>query len=187
MARNYAQVRCSIWADPEFAALSPDAQRMYLLVLSQAKLSFCGVIDYVPERWSRLTKGMTAADVEILVDELERSRFLFVDREYAELAVRSFVKNDGFSTRWQMVSAMWSAWEATASPYLRDLLVREFPLEVWQHEKAKPPAMALAIRLAIADPMGTPAPTHTHASAPSEPFGSKPPPSLRDALKASAS
>lgn len=160
MARNYAQVHCAIWNDSDFTDLSADAQRMYLLVLSQPKLSLCGVIDYVPERWSRLAKGMTAADVEILIDELERARYVIVDRDHAEVAVRSFVKNDGFASRWQMVSAMWSAWEAVSSPALRNCLLSEFPADVWKHEKAKPPAMALAIRLAIAEATGTPAPAH---------------------------
>lgn len=159
MARNYAQVRCSIWHDPDFAALSPGAQRMYLLILSQPKLSICGVVDYLPERWARLGRGMTAADVELLVSELADARFVLVDREHAEVAVRSFVRNDGFAGRWQMVSAMWAAWEAVSSPRLREQLVREMPDDVWSHDKAKAPAMALAIRLAIADPMPTPAPT----------------------------
>lgn len=178
MARNYAQVRCNIWNDPDFAALSPGAQRMYLLVLSQPKLSICGVVDYLPERWARLGRGMTAGDVEDLIAELADARFLLVDRDHAEVAVRSFVKHDGFAGRWQMVSAMWAAWEAVSSPRLREQLVHEMPDEVWAHDKAKAPAMALAIRLAIAEAMATPTPTP--ASAPGAPFDFD---SLRSALR----
>lgn len=149
MARTHAKLLCSIWADSDFTDLSADAQRMFMLVISQPKLSMCGVIDYVPSRWARFAPGMTADDVEILVDELERRRFLHVDREHAELLVRSFVRNDGLAARWQMLKAVWSAWDAVSSPALRELIVESLPDEAWNDPKASPSANAIAIRAAI--------------------------------------
>lgn len=149
MARTHAKLLCSIWTDEDFATLTPLAQRMFLLLISQPKLSMCGVIDYVPARWARYAPGMTVDDVEDCISELEARRYVLVDRDQAELLVRSFVKNDGLCARWQMVSAMWSAWEAVSSPRLRAALIAELPEEAWTADKAVPPANAIASRLAM--------------------------------------
>lgn len=164
MARTHAKLLCSIWSDEDFTSRSAGAQRLFLLVISQPKLSICGVIDYVPARWARTAPGMTVEDVEALVGELEEHGYVAVDRDHAELLIRSFVKNDGVCARWQMVKAMWSAWEATSSPELRLKVLENLPEEAWSvTDKCEPPRNAIAARLAMRfRPETDPEHLHTH-------------------------
>ena len=50
MARSEARVLVSIWSDPDWLALTSTAQRAYLLLLSQPKLSLAGCLDWMPQR-----------------------------------------------------------------------------------------------------------------------------------------
>jgi hypothetical protein len=147
MARVYGKLLCAAWGDTDFISLSAQAQRMYMLVVSQPTVSTCGVLDYVPARWARYAPGMTAEDVETLIDELEARRYVHVDRDYSELLIRSFVKNDGVCAKWPMLKSMWSAFDAIASPMLRELLVDALPDEAWDRAEAPPPPLAVQLRV----------------------------------------
>lgn len=147
MARSHARILTAIWQDDDFVSLSAEAQRMFFVLISQPKLSTCGVLDYMPSRLARTSRDSSADDVERAVAELEHRRFVIVDRDTDELLIRTFIRNDGVCHRWQMVVAVWSAWENVLSRRLRMAIVREAPTEAWETEKATPPAEALAMRL----------------------------------------
>jgi hypothetical protein len=150
MARAYAKVLLSIWHDADFCALSVPAQRMFLLLISQPKLSNCGVIDYVPTRWTKLASDTSLEAVEAAVAELEAARYVVVDRDAHELLVRSYVKNDGMlEGRWTMTKAVWNAWEAVVSPTLREVLVTDLPEAAWEKENVNVPSAAKALRTAV--------------------------------------
>jgi hypothetical protein len=153
MARSHARIFVSVWQDPDWCELSAEAQRVFMLVLSQPKMSNIGVIDYRPAKWARMSKGTTAQDIEGSIAELEAGRFVVVDRDSEELLVRTFVKNDGMCQRWQMVSAMWSAWELVESRMLRRYVLDWLPDEAWTAEKAPPPLAAEQLR--HSDPIAT--------------------------------
>ena len=127
---------------------------MFFLILSQPKLTNIGVIDYRPAKWSRLSAGATADSIESAVAELEERRFVVVDRDTEELLVRTFVKNDGMCQRWQMVSAMWSAWELVESRALRRYVLDWLPDEAWTSSKAAPPKEAEQLRHSDPIPIG---------------------------------
>lgn len=94
MARSEARLSVEIWSDPDFLALSPSAQRQYMFLLSQADLAHTGVIALRERRWSRSAAGLTAADVERDLKELEGARFVVIDWDAEELLVRSFMRGD---------------------------------------------------------------------------------------------
>lgn len=95
MARSHARIYTSIWADADFIALDPDAQRMFLFLVSQPDLEHSGVIPLRERRWSRASGSLTAADVTKSLEALAAARFLVYDEDTEELLVRSLMRWDG--------------------------------------------------------------------------------------------
>ena len=59
MARDHGRIYTRIWADPAFRALDRDPQRLYMLLVSQANLTYCGGLDYIPKRLVSLAADET--------------------------------------------------------------------------------------------------------------------------------
>ena len=95
MARTQANVYLTIWADPDFRTLSPDAQWLYFVMLTHETLNYCGVMDWRPARLASMTAGMTVDRVEGAAFELGQRRMIAVDEVTEEALVRSFVRHDG--------------------------------------------------------------------------------------------
>lgn len=122
MARDHARILVSIWADKDFRRLDRTSQRMYLTLLSQQKLTYCGSLDYLPGRLSTLAADETPATVEATVRDLEAKRFLVVDRDVSELLIRSFIRHDGLLSSPNMCKAMLKDRAALLSDDLRDVV-----------------------------------------------------------------
>ena len=60
MARSEARIFTSIWKDEDFLALPPSAQRLYMFLLSQDDLTYCGVMPLRERRWASKAAGLTA-------------------------------------------------------------------------------------------------------------------------------
>jgi hypothetical protein len=147
MARSHAKILASIWTDPDWTMLSGAAQRAYLLVLSQPKLSLVGVIDYMPTRWAGYAADTTPEDFDDAVDELEQARFVLVDRLTSEIAVRSFARHDlSLKPNINQLKGVWSAWQAVSSRRLRHELTHELPEHLWDEKRCPPPKRALELR-----------------------------------------
>jgi len=95
MARHFAALSTSIWDDPDFCNLTSEAQRMYLMLMSQAAINSVGLVPMAMNRWAHGTKGMTQKTLTKALQELEDALFVVVDWKRDELLVRSFVRNDG--------------------------------------------------------------------------------------------
>lgn len=148
MARDHARVKVSIWNDPDFRALSSADQHGYLALFSQAALSYCGVIDYIPGRLAQLASDLTPTKVKAAVRGLERAKFIVVDRETAELLVRSYVRHDGVLERVNMGKAVGAAVERVTSNTIRDAIAVEMGRLM-----AEQPGLAGWIGLKEASPM----------------------------------
>lgn len=151
MARAHAHILTAIWSDPDWIALSQNAQHTYLLLLSQSKLNMVGLLDCLPSRWARLAADCDLASVEAALDELEASRFVLVDHDTDELLVRSLVRHDTASrsdkvANPRVLKALWSAWDAIESRQLRAAVLYEIPAGVWDSPKVQPPAEAKSSR-----------------------------------------
>lgn len=126
MPRDHARVKVSIWGDPDFRALTMADQWGYLAAFSQAPLTYCGVLDpYIPGRLAKLASDLTPTKVKTIVRGLERAKFIVVDRDTAELLVRSYVRHDGVLERVNMGKAVGTAFERVTSATVRDAIAVE--------------------------------------------------------------
>ncbi|MEU3255833.1 hypothetical protein [Streptomyces sp. NPDC006997] len=106
MARGHGRILSSIWEDADFIALAPEAQRLYLFLISQPNLNHAGLLPLTLRRWSRKAHGLTATAIEEQLHALEAARFVVLDEDTEELLIRSFVRNDGV---WRMPKVMGAA------------------------------------------------------------------------------
>jgi hypothetical protein len=109
MARTEARIFNTIWKDPAFVCLPAGAQRLYMFLLSQDDLAYCGVMPLKKSGWSRKAADLTVADIERDLKWLEGSDYptaypdpesaptplLVVDYETDEVLVRSLLRRDG--------------------------------------------------------------------------------------------
>jgi hypothetical protein len=108
MPRSEARIFTSIWKDPDFLGLPASAQWLYMFLLSQEELTYCGTIPLRVPRWARKAVGLTIADVELDLKRLEgtaypsanpdgppaRQPFVVSDSETGELLIRSMLRRD---------------------------------------------------------------------------------------------
>lgn len=125
MARKHARIFTSVWADPDWRKLDQPAQHTYLMVASQPRLSYCGVLDYMPSRLASQVDGLTDAKIRTAVRTLERAKYVVVDRETHELLVRSYVRHDGVLARRNMGNAVARALGQVTSQVVRDAVLHE--------------------------------------------------------------
>ena len=146
MARTQAKILTTIWADPDWLALSSAAKSLYFLVLSQPRLNIAGCLDVMPARWARLSPDTTEADVIAGLDELVAAAYVVVDRD--ELVVRTFTTHDlGHGTlNGNLVKGMWSAWAGIMSPRLRKVVVDQMPVAVFERAGVEVPEEAARLR-----------------------------------------
>src|SRR6202035_235613 len=95
-SRSEARIFTSIWADPAFLALPQAEQRMYMFLLSQPDLSFCGVLPLRERKWARSAAGLTVQGVRDALTALTRTAppFIIMDVDTQELMVRSLMRRD---------------------------------------------------------------------------------------------
>lgn len=137
MARDHGRIYTRIWADPEFRALDRDPQRLYLLLISQANLSYCGGIDYIPKRLCSLADDENQETLEKALMQLEVAEFVVADYGMSELLVRSFVRHDGLLGSPNMTKAMLKDRAALLSDALRMVVDDELGRAYREDPKAK--------------------------------------------------
>lgn len=137
MARDHGRILVAIWADRDFRGLCRDAQRMYLLLCTQARLTYCGALDYLPGRLATLASDEDEQTVDHAVKLLEGERFVVVDRTTSEILVRSFVRHDGLLGSPNVTKAMLKDRASLLSDDLRDVLDTELSRAYHDDPKAK--------------------------------------------------
>lgn len=125
MARDHARIHVAIWADDDFRALPAHAQHVYMTLVSQPRLSYCGVLDYFPSRLAALSGDGTEAKIRAAIKTLERARFVVVDRKTHELVIRTYVRHDGVLQRPNMGKAMGRALGHVVSDRIRSVIIDE--------------------------------------------------------------
>jgi len=125
MARDHARIFVSVWSDPDFRELTVPAQHAYFQLLTQPSLSYCGVIDYLPNRLSKLSAKSTQRSVNAATGLLEDRGFIVRDDDTGELLIRTFVRHDGLLAMPNMTKAMAKAFLAVLSPCLREVITEE--------------------------------------------------------------
>ncbi len=147
MARSHAKILCSVWRDPDGLALSPASKLLYVLLLSQPRLTLLGTLDVAVGRWANLA-GMTRDRCEEALGELEATRYVVVDTTTDELLVRTFTHHDLDPNRLNvnLCKGLWGQWASLQSPVLRSLSLHEMPEAVWAKLEAEAPADAVQTR-----------------------------------------
>lgn len=125
MARKHARLLLSIWDDADFTALAPTEQSVYFGIISSRDLSWCGVAPLLPQRLVRNAAGLTERKIASALDRLCKDRFVVIDRDTAELAVRTFVRHDEIMRQPNVVKAMATALDRVHSDRLRDVILDE--------------------------------------------------------------
>lgn len=165
MARSHAKIKCSIWRDEDWLVLTPAAKLLYVLVLSQPKLTLLGTLDLAVGRWASMA-GIPRERCEEALEELEEERYVVVDRSTDELLVRSFTHHDLDANRvnLNLAKGMTGQWECLQSPVLRSHALHEMPDDIWEKVEPFAPADAVQTRrsapleplVPAAQPDGTP-------------------------------
>lgn len=147
MARTHGRIQASIWRDADFMNLSSHAKLTYFLLLSQPKMSLAGVLDVSMNRWAA-SLGCTVTEVEQAVEQLDAARFVVVDHDTDELAIRTFVRHDIDVNRLNrnIVKGFWGAWTAIESEHLRRIVVEQVPVDKWERLVECAPPVATHIR-----------------------------------------
>lgn len=125
MARDHARLKTAIWFDEDWRHLSPEAQRVYMLALSQADMTYAGVVPWRPRRWAELAKKTTAAGIKRAVAELEAAGYVVTDEQSEELLVRTFIRHDRVLGVPNVTRSMVRAYRSIVSHHLRDCVLAE--------------------------------------------------------------
>ena len=139
MARAEARIFTSIWRDEHFIVLPPLAQRLYMFLLSQDDLTYCGVMPLRERRWASKAAGLTVAEIERDLKTLEgtaypspnpdpescRTPFVITDPDTGELLVRSLMRRDGAWKQPNLLKQARESAEQIESPRIRGALLAE--------------------------------------------------------------
>lgn len=125
MARDHARIDVEIWNDMDFRKLTAEEQHTYFMLVTSPKLSYCGVIDYVPSRFRGLANGLTPTKFKSRIATLKQHRFVVVDEDTAEILVRSYVRYDGVLKQPNVTKAMAGALRQVISIDIRDAVMDE--------------------------------------------------------------
>jgi hypothetical protein len=144
MPRTEARIFTSIWSDTDFLSLTPEAQRLYVFLLTQRELSYCGVMPLRVPRWAPKAAGLTVADVERDLKELEgsaypsanpgqgslfegalRRPFVITDPDTGEIFVRSLLRRDNAWKQPNLLKQAIDSSEEIESPRIRAALLTE--------------------------------------------------------------
>ena len=149
MARTHGRILISIWRDPEFVSLSPGAQRLYLLLLSQRDIDSCGVQPLMMSKWAKGCKRTTQADIREALAELQIARFVCFDIDTEELLIRTFIKNDGIIKQPNFFKNALKSARTVESQNLRNALAEEL------RSLGRPEADLTADEISV-EPIGNP-------------------------------
>lgn len=128
MARTAALIKASIWdVGSDFRGLTINAQRVYLLLLTQPQITNCGVLAYTPERWARMAAGDTLASIQQACDELADRDYIVVDIECRELLIRTFIKHDRIEQQPNLKQAAKREFHTIESDRIRQRLTSLYP------------------------------------------------------------
>lgn len=128
MARDYAALYTTVWTDRDWRSLTVAQQHGYWLLLTQPKVSPCGVLDFIPGRLANLAADMSRGRIESVVDDLCKTQprpYLVLDGETYELLLRSFVRWDSLIKSERPAKAIAKDWDAISSDTIRQAVLDE--------------------------------------------------------------
>jgi hypothetical protein len=133
MARDHANLHSSIISDPDWRALGPGPQWLYVHLLCQPDLKLTGLAKVEPEWWAAGAAGLSPEHTSGWFAELVAARFLLHDPITAELLIRTFTKHDLRATQLTKPVSIgfWSHWNGGRSLPFKRYIVAHLPDDVW--------------------------------------------------------
>lgn len=125
MARDHARIKTSILDDKDFTSLNSVQQITYFAAIFARDLSWAGVLPYTPVRFTRVAADISERKAQTALQVLEDKRFLVIDRDTAEILVRSYIRHDGIMRQPNVAKACARAVESVYSSRIQDVLVEE--------------------------------------------------------------
>lgn len=125
MPRDYAQIRQDMWSDDRWRGLTPAAQWLYMLLLSDPRLTYAGVTEWHPGRIAQRANECTGRDVLIAAAELADAHFVIIDEDTEEVAIRSFLRHDPVMRNPRLAVTMAKDFGVVASNKIRAGIVYE--------------------------------------------------------------
>jgi hypothetical protein len=125
MSRKFSRIIRSIWKDNDFRGLTPEAQHLYFVLISDPKLTYAGVTDWRPEKISGRANGWTADQVAQAGHELANALFIVIDDDTEEVLIRTFHRNDECLSVPNMSRAVIDAYETVESPTISGVIIHE--------------------------------------------------------------
>lgn len=145
MARTRASLLCDIWLNDNWRSLTSRAKYLYVLLLSQPKLTLAGCLDVKVARWSEMAPDTPPTVIDACLSELVGGDFIALDEDTDELVIRTFVKHDVGNNK-NSQRGVWSAWQGIESEYLRRVVVANIPDVLWDNPDAPAPETAAQMR-----------------------------------------
>jgi hypothetical protein len=174
MARTHGRVDIGIWSNTDFKRLTKDAQRGYVMLLSQPQINNCGVVPYVQNRWVKLAADETDGELEQALNTLVDKRFIVLDEHTDEVLIRTFIRHDRIEKQPNLVKAAKREFGDIVSTRIQRVLLGEYPQlfdEVATEDLREPLPEPLFVE-PLAEPLREPPPrasarSHARAPAPS--------------------
>lgn len=119
----------SVWSDPDFHALSPNAKLVYLWSFTNPRCGMAGIYKTVPAAIA-LETGLTLKAVDAVLDELHTARFVL--HVHDVLWVRTRIKHLRTKSI-QMARSIEGDLERVGDEPLRRLLIEEYKGTAWAY------------------------------------------------------
>lgn len=125
MARSFGLLPTSIWNDPAFTSLTPDAQWLYMLLLSQPELDPGGILIARPARWSGFAGGTSPERVQESLAGLEVAGWAYTDVTAGDTFVSGFFEAEHIARQPRRLIGAMTAIDAVRSDKLRAIASAE--------------------------------------------------------------
>src|SRR5690606_6747999 len=125
LAKEYGQLRHDIWRDDDWLNLTVPAQHLYMVLLSDPTLNYCGISSWHVGRLSQRSAENSPRDTLLAALELAERHFIVVDEETEEVLIRSYLRHDPILKNPRLAVTMSKEYGVIGSRKLRAALVFE--------------------------------------------------------------
>lgn len=139
MPRSFGLLPTSIWDDETFMSLTPDAQWLYMVLLSQPELNPGGILMARPMRWSGLARAASPERVRRSLAELEVAGWAYTDDVAQDTFVSGFFEAEHIARQPRRLIGAMTAIEAVHSDKLRAIASAELSALVSSAPAPQPP------------------------------------------------
>lgn len=125
MPREYGQLRHDLWNDDDFRALTVPAQHLYMVLVSDPKLTYCGVTGWHAGKLSQRSAENSGYHTAVAAMELADRFMIVIDEETEEVALRSFLRHEPVMSNPRLAVTMTKDFATIASNKIRASIVHE--------------------------------------------------------------